>query len=63
MIKPDGVKRNLIGDVISRVEKEGFQITKIKMMDISAEHSLEVYPAAILYHSHETTGTTKSNKL
>ncbi len=27
MIKPDGVKRNLIGDVVSRVEKEGFVIT------------------------------------
>ena len=47
MIKPDGVKRNLIGDVVSRVEKEGFVITKMKMMTISddlakkhyAEHS------------------------
>ena len=35
MIKPDGVKRNLIGDVVSRVEKEGFVITKMKMMSIS----------------------------
>jgi len=33
------------------------------VLDISAVHSLEVYPAAILYHSHETTGTTKSNEL
>ena len=47
MIKPDGVMRNLIGDVVSRVEKEGFVITKMKMMSISddlakrhyAEHS------------------------
>ena len=47
MIKPDGLKRNLIGDVVSRVEKEGFVITKMKMMSISddlakrhyAEHS------------------------
>ena len=29
MVKPDGVKRNLIGEVISRVEKEGFQITQV----------------------------------
>ena len=35
MIKPDGVKRNLIGEVISRVEIKGFEITKIKMMIIS----------------------------
>ena len=37
MIKPDGVKRNLIGEIISRVEKKGFQITKIKMMTISQD--------------------------
>ncbi len=43
MVKPDGVKRNLIGEVISRVEKEGFQITKIKMMNISDELAKEHY--------------------
>ena len=43
MVKPDGVKRNLIGEVISRVEKEGFKITKIKMMDISEELAKEHY--------------------
>jgi len=43
MVKPDGVKRNLIGEVISRVEKEGFQITKIKMMDISDDLAKEHY--------------------
>ena len=31
MIKPDGVQRNLIGQIISRVESKGFNITKIKM--------------------------------
>ncbi len=43
MVKPDGVKRNLIGEVIFRVEKEGFQITKVKMMDISEELAKEHY--------------------
>jgi len=37
MIKPDGVKRNIIGDVVHRVEKEDFVITKMKMMQISTE--------------------------
>ena len=37
MVKPDGVRRNIIGDVINRVEKEGFVITKMKMMQISTE--------------------------
>ena len=43
MIKPDGVKRNLIGEVISRVEKKGFKITKIKMMMISKSLAEEHY--------------------
>lgn len=37
MVKPDGVRRNIIGDVVNRVEKEGFVITKMKMMQISTE--------------------------
>jgi len=37
MIKPDGVKRNIIGDVVNRVEKRDFVITKMKMMQISTE--------------------------
>ena len=37
MIKPDGVQRNLVGEIISRVEAKGFLITKIKMMTISQE--------------------------
>ena len=43
MIKPDGVKRNLIGEVISRVEGKGFKITKIKMMTISQDLAKEHY--------------------
>ena len=37
MIKPDGVQRNLVGEIISRVEAKGFSITKIQMMTISKE--------------------------
>ena len=43
MIKPDGVKRNLIGEIISRVEEKGFKITKIKMMTISQDLAEEQY--------------------
>ena len=35
-------------------EIEALQTLK-EVLDISAEHSLEAYPAAILYHSHEKT--------
>ena len=43
MIKPDGVQRNLIGEIISRVEAKGFSITKIKMMTISKELAEQHY--------------------
>jgi len=34
MLKPDCVKRGLIGEVISRIEKKGYQITAMKMMTL-----------------------------
>ena len=37
MVKPDGVKRNIVGQVIDRVEQEGFKITKMKMMTITTD--------------------------
>ena len=43
MIKPDGVQRNLVGEIISRVESKGFCITKIKMMTISKELAEQHY--------------------
>ena len=43
MIKPDGVQRNLVGEIISRVEAKGFSITKIKMMNISKELAEQHY--------------------
>ena len=43
MIKPDGVQRNLVGEIISRVEDKGFSITKIKMMTISKELAEQHY--------------------
>ena len=43
MIKPDGVKRNLIGEIISRVEAKGFVISKLKMMQIDKELAEEHY--------------------
>ena len=43
MIKPDGVQRNLVGEIISRVEAKGFSITKIEMMTISKELAEQHY--------------------
>ena len=43
MVKPDGVKRNIVGQVIDRVEQEGFKITKMKMMPITTELAEQHY--------------------
>ena len=38
LIKPDGVRRGLVGEVISRVEEKGYSITALRMLD--ADHAL-----------------------
>ncbi|CAJ1002846.1 MULTISPECIES: nucleoside-diphosphate kinase [Bacillales] len=37
MVKPDGVQRNLIGEIVSRFEKKGFQLVGAKLMNVSRE--------------------------
>ena len=32
LVKPDGVRRQLIGEVIARVEDKGYEITALRMM-------------------------------
>jgi len=34
MIKPDGVQRNLVGEIVSRIEAKGFRIVGMKLMHI-----------------------------
>lgn len=43
MIKPDGVQRNLIGQIISRFEKKGFQLVGAKLMNIPTELAEQHY--------------------
>lgn len=37
IIKPDGIQKKLIGEIISRIERKGLIITNLKMMRISKE--------------------------
>lgn len=37
MIKPDGIRRGLMGEVIRRIERKGFKITKLQLMKPSEE--------------------------
>ncbi|MFS8651588.1 MAG: nucleoside-diphosphate kinase [Caldibacillus sp.] len=37
MVKPDGVQRNLIGEIVSRFEKKGYQLVAAKLMQVSQD--------------------------
>ncbi len=43
MIKPDGVQRGLIGDVIGRFEKNGLKIKAMKMVHLSLKQARAFY--------------------
>lgn len=45
-VKPDGVRRGLVGEILNRVERKGLRIVALRMID--AEESL----AAALYAEH-----------
>lgn len=44
LIKPDGVKRGLIGEVIKRIETRGLKIIALKMVRPTEEHVRTHYP-------------------
>jgi nucleoside-diphosphate kinase len=45
LVKPDGVKRGLVGEVIARVERKGYKITNLRMLtadrNLLAKHYAE----------------------
>ena len=43
MIKPDGVKRMLMGEIIGRIERKGFKITNMKLVQASKELAMNHY--------------------
>lgn len=43
MVKPDGVRRKLVGEVIRRIEDKGYDITAIKMFTIEKELAEQHY--------------------
>lgn len=43
MLKPDVVKRKLIGEVITRIEKKGYSITAMKMFNMDEKTLREHY--------------------
>lgn len=43
MVKPDGVQRNLVGEIVQRFEKKGYQLAGAKLMKISKDLAEQHY--------------------
>jgi nucleoside-diphosphate kinase len=43
VVKPDGVKRGLVGEVISRFESKGFTIKRLQMLTMTKAQAEEFY--------------------
>jgi len=43
IIKPDAVKKNVIGKIITRIEDEGFKIAAMRQMRLSADEAKAFY--------------------
>ncbi|MBM3260930.1 nucleoside-diphosphate kinase [Candidatus Kaiserbacteria bacterium] len=53
IVKPDGVQRGLVGEIITRFERVGLKIVGTKMIDPSVEH---------YHHHYETIGKMVSRR-
>jgi len=53
IIKPDAVRRHLIGEILRFVEKEGFVILGLKMLRISKERAYKLYEVHKGKHFYE----------
>lgn len=47
LVKPDGVRRSLVGEVISRIERKGLQVVGLKMLVMSDELAAAHYAAHV----------------
>ncbi len=43
LLKPIVLKRNLVGDIISRIERKGLKIVGLKLCSLSTEQTAELY--------------------
>jgi len=43
MIKPDAVRRNLVGEVIRRVEEAGLKVARLRMVQLKMDEARQFY--------------------
>ncbi len=62
LIKPDGVKRGLIGEIISRIEKRGLKVVSLEMFQATEEQIDRHYPKDEKWIERIGTKTLKNYK-
>ena len=48
LVKPDGVKKNLIGEIIARFERRGLKVSALKLVNLSLVNWLNLLLPALL---------------
>ena len=54
IVKPDGVQRGLVGEIVARCERKGLKVVGLRMLDVSrslAEHHYAVHAGKHFYAS------------
>ena len=51
LVKPDGVKTRHIGDIITRIERKGYNIEALKMIDPSEKSFVNIILIKLTNHS------------
>ncbi|HZX12271.1 MAG TPA: nucleoside-diphosphate kinase [Candidatus Nanoarchaeia archaeon] len=62
LIKPDGVKRHLTGEILSRFERAGLKIIAMKMVYVKKEFALNHYPVTEVWYKKVGTNTLEDSK-
>ena len=66
LIKPDGVARNLVGEILARIERKGYVIADLKMLTPTRamlERHYEEHQGLSLIHISEPTRHFKRSRM
>ena len=62
LVKPDGVKRGLTGEILSRFERVGLKIVGVKMVYVERGFALNHYPVTEQWYKKVGTNTLDDSK-
>lgn len=60
LVKPDGVKRGLVGEVVQRIERRGLKVIALKMVQVGREHLENHFPKSEEWVERLGTKTLKT---